>query len=255
MVWKYWVGRCFVHKMNLEAYIITWNREDTIHFTIQHYQSFGCKVILFDNFSTDTTRDIAERMGCDVRLFGRAGELDDQTYLDIKNHAWKRSEADFVIVVDDDEILWHPRLLEELKEAKARGNTIFETRGFNIHSDLMPVNDWLDIQTGEQNANYSKTCIVDPKKVKDIRYHFGCHYSRPVGELNYHPVKLYLLHYRDVGGVERLIARHKLYQGRLSEVNKRYNLGHHYTESEQSKRKQWADFSARCVTLSEAGFS
>jgi glycosyltransferase involved in cell wall biosynthesis len=234
--------------MRVETFIIGWNREDTIHLTIQHYKKLG-EVIYFDNFSDDNTRTIAESLGADVRLFGRSGELDDQTYLDIKNHCFKRSTADWVIIVDDDEILYHPFLLTELQKATDSGQTIFHTQGFNIHSDLMPVNDWLEIRTGENNANYSKLCLFNPQQVKDIRYNYGCHYSRPVGNLIYSPTTLHLLHYRDVGGVERLIARHKLYASRLSQVNKNYNLGHHYTESEESKRKQWADFTARAVTL------
>lgn len=238
--------------MTVETYIIGWNREDTIHLTIKHYKRLG-NVIYFDNFSTDNTREIAEKMGADVRLFGRAGELDDQTYLDIKNHAWKRSRADWVIVVDDDEILYHPNLEGKLRNALETGATIFHVNGFNIHSDQMPKEEWTEIMTGEKNENYSKLCVFNPRNVTDIRYNYGCHAARPVGNLIYASTKLALLHYRDVGGVERLIARHKLYQSRLSELNKRYNLGHHYTESEASKRKQWTEFTERCGTLSEAG--
>jgi glycosyltransferase involved in cell wall biosynthesis len=238
--------------MTVETYIIGWNREDTIHLSIKHYKKLG-NVIYFDNFSTDRTREIAESLGADVRLFGRAGELDDQTYLDIKNHAWKRSNADWVIVVDDDEILYHPNLNQVLFDSHQSGATIFRVNGFNIHSDLMPKEDWTEITTGEKNENYSKLCVFNPRNVTDIRYNYGCHASRPVGNLVYADTKLALLHYREVGGVERLIARHKLYRDRLSDLNKRYNLGHHYTETEESKRKQWNDFTERCGTLYEAG--
>jgi glycosyltransferase involved in cell wall biosynthesis len=235
--------------MKVETYIVTWNREDTIHLTIKHYLELG-SVIIYDNWSTDRTREIAESLGAEVRVFGRQGELDDQAYLDVKNHAWKGSKADWVIVVDDDEILYHPNLKEVLSTTTG---TIFKTQGFNIHSDDLPRETWLDIQTGEPNENYSKLCIFNPKQITEIKYNFGCHVARPMGNIVWADTRLTLLHYRNVGGVERLIARHKLYKERLSEVNRKYNLGHHYTESEQSKRTQWKEFTERSVTLSEAG--
>lgn len=238
--------------MKVETYIVTWNREDTIHLTINHYKKLG-HVILFDNFSTDRTREIAESLGAEVRVFGRAGELDDQAYLDVKNNAWKGSNADWVIVVDDDEILYHPNLDLQLALAIDNGSTIFKPQGFNIHSDEVPRETWLEIQTGEKNENYSKLCIFNPKQVTDIRYNFGCHAARPMGNLVYDKAKMVLLHYRDVGGVERLISRHRLYKERLSETNRRYNLGHHYTETEADKRKQWAEFTERSGTLQGAG--
>lgn len=234
--------------MRVETHFIGWNIEGTVALTVKHYKRLG-DVIYYDNFSDDNSREVAEHCGADVRLFGRAGELDDQCYLDIKNHAWKRSTADWVIIVDDDEILTHENLEGELQKATEAGHTIFKTQGFNIHSDLMPKDDWIEIQTGENNENYSKLCVFNPQQVKDIRYNYGCHAARPLGNLIYSPTILKLSNYRDVGGVERLIARHKSYALRLSQRNKAYNLGHHFTESEESKRKQWAEFSERCGIL------
>jgi glycosyltransferase involved in cell wall biosynthesis len=230
--------------MKVETFIITWNREDTIHLSIKHYLQLG-RVILYDNFSDDRTRDIAQELGAEVRLFGRAGELNDQDYLEVKNNCWKGSQADWVIVVDDDEILYGDL-------SKAQGCTIVKPQGFNIHSDLMPVDNWLEIKSGEKNENYSKLCCFNPKEIKEIRYNYGCHAARPIGNVKIFE-GLYLLHYREVGGVERLIKRHKEYASRLSEVNRRYNLGHHYSETEESKRKQWKEFTERCATSFEAG--
>ena len=48
--------------MTVETYIIAWNREDTINLTINHYKKLG-RVILYDNFSDDRTRDVAAECG------------------------------------------------------------------------------------------------------------------------------------------------------------------------------------------------
>lgn len=238
--------------MICEAHIIVWNREDTIRLTINHYAQFCSRVFVYDNHSTDRTRAIAEELGAIVKLFGAPGILDDQAYLNVKNECWKGSIADWVIVVDDDEMLYHPDIKGKLLSAMVV-STIFQPQGFNIHSDEMPQDSFTEILTGEPNENYSKLCIFNPKQIKEIRYNFGCHAARPVGNLVYDHAKLVLLHYRNIGGVERLISRHKEYEKRLSEINRRYNLGHHYTESEQSKRQQWEELSKRSVHLSAAG--
>ena len=226
--------------MNIEAYIITWNREDLIHFTINHYKQFCSKVILFDNFSTDRTRDIARELGCEVRLFGVNGSLDDSEYLKVKNNAWKRSQADWVIVCDDDEILYDSDLDGKLYKARADGITIFKPQGYNMHSNDLPRETWLDINTGLKNDNYSKWIIFDPKKVQEIGYVYGCHEARPKGTLVFRE-DLMILHYRDIGGIERLLKRHREYVERLSAINKKWNLGHHYKQDEAQKRKEWKD--------------
>lgn len=233
--------------MNIEAYIITWNREDLIHLTINYYKQFCSKIVIFDNFSTDRTRDIARELGCDVRLFGVSGSLDDSEYLKVKNNAWKRSEADWVIVCDDDEILYDPDLMDKLYRARADGITIFKPQGYNMHSDLMPESSWLDIKTGLKNDNYSKWIIFSPK-IQEIGYVYGCHEARPKGNLKFRE-DLKLLHYRDIGGVERLLKRHRQYVERFSTINKKWNLGHHYKQDEDEKRREWKDCLEKSETL------
>lgn len=248
------MGGCFVYKMTVETFILTWNREDAIHLTINHYKKLG-KVTIYDNFSDDRTREIAESLGADVRLYGRAGVLDDQVYVDIKNHCWKQSKADWVIVVDDDEILYHPLLTEILEQAVRNETTIFHTQGFSIHSNSMPATDWLEIQTGVRDENYSKTVIFNPKALNDINYIYGCHQHRAKGRLVYGEDKLLLLHYRSVGGVERLLKRHREYEPRRqkSSVNMRWNLGGHYADSEEQKRREWKESLEKSEILQRAG--
>lgn len=214
--------------MTIETFIITWNRENTIHLTLKYYLALGT-VTLYDNFSEDRTREIAEEMGADVRLFGRAGVLDDQVYCDIKNHCWKRSRADWVIVVDDDEILWSPDLLGDLSRIR---ETVIKPVGFSIFSNDMPKADWTELMTGVPDDQYSKLCCFNPQKITDINYVYGCHVARPKGEIYIHE-GLHLLHYRAVGGAERLIERHKLYEPRRqrSAINMRWGLGGHYKET------------------------
>lgn len=239
--------------MNIETYLITWNREDTIHLTISYYLKLG-HVIVYDNHSDDRTKEICTALGAEVRSFGDNGVLSDQAYLDVKNHAWKSSKADYVIVCDDDEILYHEYLSFVLKQERLHGTTIFKTQGYSMHSEHLPRETWLEINTGHKDNNYSKAIIFDPANV-DINYVYGCHESRPRGKIIESQETLALLHYKRVGGVERLLYRHHLYEPRRqkSKVNMRWNLGHEYAESDEHKINQWKESSEKSKVLSEVG--
>lgn len=240
--------------LKIEAFVMVWNRYNTIHFTINHYKSFCSKVTILDHHSDDGTFEIAEDLGCEVKLVGKKGVLDDSEYVRIKNECWRGSDADWVIVVDDDEILssLDGSVLNELQLAKDSGATIVHPKGFSIFSNEMPVKDWHDIQTGIIDEKYSKLCCFDPKKITDINYVPGCHEANPKGlvrEVN----KLWLLHYMAVGGAERMIDRHWEYSQRLSDFNKRWGCGKEYTFSPESKREWFQDMLARSAPLSKVG--
>lgn len=225
-----------------EAHIIAFNEAETIHLTIKHYQKFCSSIIIWDNHSTDDTQDIAKSMGCKVKTFGRPGELSDRSYMELKNECWKKNhpgieKRDFVVVCDADEIL-----CEYTIDRGSDPTTIFKTQGFNIFSHDIPKDDWLEIQTGVYDDNYSKVIMFDPSAITDINYRIGCHVASPRGNVIWgdsHP--LLLLHYRNVGGPQRLVDRHNLYRPRMSEENLQRNWGHHYLISDEERVKEWEE--------------
>jgi hypothetical protein len=183
-------------------------------------------------------------LGADVRLFGTAGVLSDADYLEVKNNCWKGSDADWVIIVDDDEILYKPPFEDETA-------SIIRTQGFEIYSHDMPKDSFLELQEGEVNNNYSKLCVFNPNRIKEINYIYGCHEARPAGDIVYSVSKLPLLHYRSIGGPHRLIERQRSYIPRMSEVNKRWGLGaHYYSHTDYEKLNQWKESYKKRVPLS-----
>lgn len=230
--------------MKITCYFIGWNIQDSIHLTINHYKKFCQRIVYFDNFSTDLSREIAEQLGAEVKLFGKAGVLDDQAFVDIKNHCWKGDDSDYVIVCDDDEIVLCP--------PSNTGATIFKTQGYGMYSNTMPEKEWTEIMTGVPDDQYSKLAIFNPKKIKEIGYVYGCHghQTKPHGSLFYGSQTIPILHYNGVGGIERRLARHRLYnQKELGEANKRWNLAHHYKQEEKEKRRWYAEQLAKSETL------
>lgn len=206
-----------------------------------------------DNFSDDDSRDIAKELGAEVRLFGIRDQLADKEYLKVKNHIWKGSKADYVIIVDSDEILYHPQLQEVLQKSLSNGVTIFKTRGWNVYSNDFPRETYLEIQTGFEDQNYAKTVIFSPK-LEQINYGYGCHESRPYGELKWSEDVLTVLHYHCIGGIDRMIKRHNLYKKRLSPLNRELKLGHHYLQDDNRKRREWEESMIRSKEFSQAGF-
>lgn len=236
--------------MRIEAHILAFNEAQTIHLTIKHYQQFCNKITIYDNFSDDNTREIAESMGCEVKLFGIKGVLDDKEYLKVKNNCWKGSDADWVMVCDADEIL--DVNIHQFEIAYQQFETIFKTNGWNIFSNDLPKESWDEITTGIPDANYSKLCIFNPKAIKEINYVYGCHEAKPEGDVRYSEEILTLFHYKHVGGAERIADRHALYASRLSDWNKRYKCGFQYLEPRQKTIDYFNENLAKSVKFSDA---
>lgn len=225
--------------MKVEAHVMAWNEAETIHLTIKHYQKLCDRIVLHDNYSTDNTREIALELGCDVRLFGTKGVLDDREYTKLKNSCWKGSDADWVIVVDADEILDTNRdFLEKLRRLHFG---MISTYGWQVVSHEMPKDDWLEITNGYHYENYSKYCIFNPAMVKEINYIHGCHVCKPEGVFctTNETARITLFHYRNVGGVDRLIKRHAMYRERMSDWNIRWKAGGHYLYEDEQRIKEW----------------
>lgn len=192
---------------------------------------------MYDNFSTDNTRDIAESMGCEVSPFGIMGELNDREYIRVKNHCWKGSDADWVIVCDADEILFNGSsagIIETLFDAKISGASIIKPQGYSMYSNAMSESRWTDIKTGIPDDNYSKLICFRPDQLTEIGFIYGCHDAMPEGNVKYFNA-MKLLHYKYVGGIDRTLKRHRLYKSRLSAINKRWNLGHVYSMDENEQ--------------------
>jgi glycosyltransferase involved in cell wall biosynthesis len=230
----------------IEAYLVAFNEEETIHLSIKHYQKFCSRVTILNNHSTDRTVEIAKSMGCRIRNFGTPGILNDRGYINIKNECWKESKYDWVIVCDADEIL------EEPKNLHGPG-TILKTQGWNVFSHETPKNDWLEITNGHPEDNYSKTVIFNPKQITDINFRIGCHVSSPRGNVIWSEETLTLFHYRNVGGPQRLVERHRLYRPRMSDENLQKNWGHHYLTSDEERIREWEEKYAKSKPFSQAG--
>lgn len=206
---------------------------------------------MYDNYSSDDSCALAKSLGFEVIPFGRPGILDDQHYLDVKNNCWKeeRGNVDYVIVCDADEFL----IPDDL-----HGN-IPQVHGYNMISEQLPIDSIFEINTGAPSENYSKQIIFKPEAVQEINFVHGCHKNHLIGIRSLDNGSCRLIHYRQIGGLIRMLERHALYRPRLSPFNKKHNMGIHYGKPEwtkemmdthnEQKRIEWEELKSKAVTL------
>lgn len=217
--------------MRIVCYFINFNDSFYIPFLAQHYGKFCEKIVMYDNYSTDNSVELALSFGMDVRYFGKRGELNDQHYLDVKNHCWKEQRGkgiDYVIVVDADEFV---------QPFDLRGTAPVVT-GYNMISEFLPKKEIGEINTGAYSEGYSKQAIFSPDAIEEIAYVHGCHKNHMRGRITTEGTAA-LYHYRMIGGVHLLLERHAAYRVRLSKFNRQHNMGHHYLHSDNAKRDEW----------------
>jgi hypothetical protein len=219
----------------IETFAICYNEEKIMPYFLRHYLQYG-KVTIYDNYSTDKSIDMALDAGARVFQYDSGGELRDDIYIQIKNSCWKDSKADWVCVVDMDEFVYHPCLLNILDNTDY---TAFEPRWYEMFS-------WEFPKTGGQIYDevtqgyeaWPKLNLWRPSEVKEINYDIGCHLCKPKGnvKLNYVESDIKTLHMRHLGS-QYIIERNKNYAARMSQKNRDNGWGWHLTQSEETLKQ------------------
>src|SRR4030066_1175068 len=100
--------------MLIIAYILCNNEERLMPYVMRHYSQFA-KVIILESNSTDQTVEIAHSMGAEIWSYDVPDEIDDRWFTELKNNCWKESKADWVMIVDADEFIYHPEIVKILQ--------------------------------------------------------------------------------------------------------------------------------------------
>jgi hypothetical protein len=219
--------------MNIHAHILSWNEEKILPYTLDYYSKICEKIFIHDNMSSDGSDEIYSKYPkVTVLKWDSNNEINELNYTKIKSNAYKQysRDADWVIVCDCDEFLYHENLSDKLAEYKAAGITIPKIDGHDMVSTTFPEYDGqlLTDKVKIGSDTYEPMCkniIFDPKL--EIQYGIGGHSFQAYGGVYSQTAELKLLHYKFLGKdyVKRIyISRAK----RLSEFNKQYKFGEHY---------------------------
>lgn len=221
-------------------YALCWNEEKMLPFMFDYYDQFVDHYTIYDNFSTDNSESIIRsHSNAEIEKFSMNGEINDFIYQKIKNNCWKKSrgKADFVVVCDMDEFIYHPRIVEYLEHCLQKGVSFFRPQGYEMYSDSFP--KYEDgrllpeiVKKGVKKDAYSKSILFDPHRLVEIDYEPGAHKAHPVGIVNVNTGSvLKLLHYKQLG-IDSVLDRIRLYRDRLSKDNEEAQLAGHYLLSE-----------------------
>ncbi len=222
----------------IHYYSLCWNEEKILPFVLNYYFPYCDKITIMDNESDDNSVKIIQSYTkTEVRSYSTQGEIRDDIYLEIKNNIWKesRGKADWVIVCDVDEILYHPNLISKLKELKDEGFTIIKPHGYDMYSENFPTKSLLEITTGVKDNRLLGKCIIfNPNKIDEINYKTGCHKCYPTGELKFYKKNDFkMLHYKCLN-LDYLIDRFSLLNKRLSNYNIENKFGKHYMAEKET---------------------
>ena len=216
--------------MKIKTFIFTYNDERIIPYTMRHYTQFST-VVIVDNGSTDKTIDTAMKHGASGMIFGQMrDELDDIKLAEMKSNYWKDVDADWVIIADADEFVYHPDIIGILERTNA---TIIEPRWAEMFAEKFPTTDgqiYDEIKTGVMGGGF-KNNIFKPKEITEINYGVGCHSCLPKGNVIYTDESgLMTLHMKNLSK-QLLIDKAEQGQKRLSERNKQngFSIQYSYT--------------------------
>jgi glycosyltransferase involved in cell wall biosynthesis len=224
--------------VQVTIYTVAYNEELMIPFFIKHYRTMfpECRIVVYDNQSTDRTVEIAKSYNCEVIQYDTNNKFSDRKNLEIKNNCWKDSKTSWNIVCDADELGCITR--EQLEFESGLGTSAIKFTGWNmVNMSEDPNNTSIDtLQYGEYTHYYDKTIAFDKSKISEINFSPGCHEALPQGDVKYSPNQYNLLHYKFIGE-EYVVNRYRLLRSRLSEDNIKMGWGYHYSEAEEALRQ------------------
>lgn len=170
------------------------------------------------------------------------------------NSIWKRSRgtADWVIIVDMDEHLFHPDLRQYLFHQQKLGVTAIPALGMQMVSRVPPPDGiklatWL--QHGAPWIQMSKLAAFRPDAIDETDFTVGRHTANPSGRVQWpEQDELVLLHYKYLG-FERTAARHAAANLRRRSMDLEMNWGHRYAFDAEKLEADFQEFEGRALHI------
>lgn len=238
--------------MKIHSYFIAWNEEKILPHLLRYYSEFCDKIVIYDNESTDRTPEIIDACPKAVRHTWCHTEINEQRYLEIKQSCYKesRGEADWVIVGDADEFIFHPNLLERLEFYKNTGVTLPKVIGYEMvpNCELNPDENLPFVyQNGARTTNFDKRMIFNPKL--DVHFNVGCHTitGLPAGAIESQD-SLYLMHFKKLN-LEYYVNRQRLLGTRQSAYNRAHHLAIQYDWSAEQLNAEYHQVLNSCKPI------
>ena len=245
--------------MKIDLYARCWNERDMLPFFFLHYDKIVQRYIIYDDASTDNSQEIL-RLNPKVELRPMPPYSDPESRirsaLALQETCWRESRgiADWVIITDIDEHLYHPDMYGYLAQCRAQGVTIVPALGYQMLSEHFPEHKTLLCQSltrGACDLVYSKLGIFSPNEIDAVNYTQGRHSAAPKGRVVL-PARdeLLLLHYHYLG-FERVRKRNAQFVTRQRKNDIAMGWGSEYSLSSKQLREVWNLIASRLVDISQ----
>jgi Glycosyl transferase family 2 len=228
----------------IHLYCLCWNEERMLPFFFRHYDPLVDRYFVFDHGSTDRSIELLTRHPkVTVESFQTVGHSVINEAPAFYEAVWhrSRSEADWVLIVNIDELLHHPNGRRYFKRSIRDGITILGATGYEMVSERFPHQDEIlseSITRGIRATYMDKLCAFRPDAVRTLNFEPGRHAARPKGHI-VHPARpeLNLLHYKYLGE-SYVVERYGELAARTPESDRRQGLGKHYFRGAESILEQ-----------------
>jgi len=240
--------------MVVHLYAQCWNDEWMLPFFFRHYDRLVDRYFMFDDGSSDGTLPLLRaHPKVEVRQFERSDSrsfvVSEQAF---SNQCWKASRglADWVIVTDVDEHLYHPAGRDYLDRCASEKVTIIPALGFQMISAERPSGEetlCVACTLGAPWSQMLKASVFDPDEIVEVNYGPGRHRADPTGRIRIPQTdELLLFHYKYMG-FEETYLRHKQLEKGLGLGDVERNFGHKYRWSRDRLQADWAQVLADAI--------
>ncbi len=171
--------------MIIHLYAACWNEIDRLDAFFAHYDAWVDRYFIFDDGSDDgSVERLARHPRVSLQRLVRTQESSLVLSLrDLYNEGWKasRGKADWVVVVNIDELVQHENMLAYLSRCKDAGYTMKPSLGYEIVPTPPPLTappHW-----ALPNIFSNKLAVFSPSAISEVNYDVGRHTARPNGTI------------------------------------------------------------------------
>jgi hypothetical protein len=195
--------------VNIDVYTIMRNEGRMLPYFLRHYETLATRIFVWDDRSDDGTRELLLSHPL-VKLLEFPAEcprgMQDPSWAKFlwpQYQQLSRGVADWVIIVDADELVYHPHMDEVLKEQKEKKMGIAVCKNYIMTSPTFPTTGgqiYEEVKYGLRDGRCDKWILFSPQI--DVIFRVGRNmrpYKLRLRGLNIVGEVFKLLHFRDCG--------------------------------------------------------
>jgi hypothetical protein len=242
--------------MQIHLHTLCWNDIAMLDFFFRHYTPWVDRFFIADDGSDDGTRAYLQEHP-KVTLVDLDRPDPDSFVVSAKEYYdtdWRKSRgvADWVVVTNIDEHLYHPDMRSYLRQCRSAGVTAIPALGYQMVSQTFPDPESIltrEIRRGVPWLKMSKLGIFKPDAIEKIAYSPGRHRVNATGQIRFAERDEVLnLHYKFLG-LDYVRSRHQSQAPRLLPTDQKQGFGHKYFWDLERLKEEMADLEARAVDV------